>query len=436
MRPLASLLKGAPLGDKRLNSRALQIVESIVQGHTSATHGTQGVGHADPMSHVMGSFRFFDNDRLTLPALYQPCQQAVAEQVAPGQRCFIAHDISVLDYSTHQAKQDLIRVGNERSYGYELYSALVLSSAGLPLGPIVQEVQTTKGCLSSQIDEPIPFVDHLSQAERGAQSARQLLPDRIRIHLLDREFDDLQMMRTWYSTDELHVIRCQHLKRRVRWGEQPTSLQVVVNQVPLTPSGYVVKEGQRYDVFIGETHVVFPGQSLRGVARKRQKPQTGLPLSVRVVISELRLPGQKPLRWVLLTNLTDLCAQVVQAYIYRWRVERFFYLNKVGFRLEQWRQETGERVARRLALTQLAAMVIYLLLGAVESDPALAELLQTVATLGGWLGRKQDPIGPIVLMRGMALLIGMTRALEQFGVQHVRNTAQRLLDLLQPRGSD
>ncbi len=36
--------------------------------HMSATSGTQGVGHANPFSHAIGAFRFFDNNRLTLPA--------------------------------------------------------------------------------------------------------------------------------------------------------------------------------------------------------------------------------------------------------------------------------------------------------------------------------------------------------------------------------
>lgn len=436
MLDLTTLLNDAPLGDKRLNRRALQIVESVIQGHTSATHGTQGVGHAEPFAHVMGSFRFFDNDRLKLPGLYVPVKKAVAEQVPPGERCYIVHDLSAMDYSRHQAKQDLIQVGNERGYGYHLYSALALTAAGMPLGPVVQEVQTTKGCLSSESEQPIPFVDHLTQVERGAEAARLLLPDRIRVHLLDREFDDLQLLRTWHQQQELHIIRCQHLGRRVLWGAEKTLLKDVVDRVPLAPAGQVIRQSVSYDLFIGETTVVLTGKSLRGVARKRQQPREGPPLMVRVVISELRLKGNKPLRWVLLTNLTDPCLEVVQAYVWRWRVERFFYLNKVGFRLEEWRQETGERIVRRLAVTQLAALAIYLMIQAAENNPEIAEVVKVVATLGGWLGRKRDPIGPIVLMRGMLLLVGMTRALEEFGPERLLDTAQRLRNLLGFRGGD
>ena len=53
----------------------------------------------------------------------------------------------------------------------------------------------------------------------------------------------------------------------------------------------------------------------------------------------------------------------------------------------------------------------------VNSFTPVSNLLtdSEVATLGGWLGRKRDRMGPIVLMRGMLLLLGMLSALETYG---------------------
>ena len=86
----------------------------------------------------------------------------------------------------------------------------------------------------------------------------------------------------------------------------------------------------------------------------------------------------------------------------------------MGFRLEHWHQESAPALMRRLALTMLAAQLIYQLLARAQ-DPRVAPLLRKVATLGGWLGRKRDRMGPIVLMRGMLLLLGMLSALETYG---------------------
>jgi hypothetical protein len=101
-------------------------------------------------------------------------------------------------------------------------------------------------------------------------------------------------------------------------------------------------------------------------------------------------------------------------------------LNKVGLRLEHWQQESGERIARRLAISQLAAMAVYQMQTAAETDPEMGKLIKIVATLGGWLGRKQDPIGPIVLMRGMLLVLGWVTAVEEFGEEKLREVAQKL----------
>jgi hypothetical protein len=430
MLDVAALMKTAPLGDGRLNKRAQTLVTGIIQGQASATHGPQGVGHQRPWSHAMGAFRFFDNDRLQLPALYEPCRAALRELVAPGQRCYVMHDVSVVDYSGHQGKQDLIPVGNDKGYGYELFSSLVVSEQGRPLGPVMQEIRTMRGLLSSESPTPLPFVDHMTQVERAVEAIKRCLPQREMVQVADREFDELQLLRFIEGQQGLYLIRAQHLGRWIKWSAEPTRLKQVVSQLVLVRAARIQREGKEYDLFVGETQVVFDGKSFRGVAQGRHKPQPGSPIGVRLVVSELRSPGHKPLQWVLLTNLQDPLLDVVQAYVWRWRIERFFFLNKVGLRLEQWQQENGERIARRLAISQLAAMAIYQMQAAAESDPEMGQLIKLVATLGGWLGRKQDPIGPIVMMRGMLLVLGWVTAVEEFGEEKLRTVAQKLRRLV------
>jgi hypothetical protein len=277
--------------------------------------------------------------------------------------------------------------------------------------------------LSSESEEPLAFIDHLSQAERGIAAARNHLPEREIVNLMDREFDDVALQRFVSGQHGLYVIRAQHLSRGVRWGLKQAKLGVVARTVQRVPAGRVERDGKQFERFIGETVVVFERPSLRG--RKRgQQPRPGVALEVRVVIVELRGIGHREHHeWVLLTNLPkeDMSAeQVVDAYLMRWRIERFFYLTKVGLRLEQWRQQTGEAIARRLALTMLAAMVIYQLLIAKDDPSARA-----IATLGGWLGRKRDPLGPVVLMRGVLVLISALSAVATYGVEGLLRMADQ-----------
>jgi len=433
MLDLGAIVRGGKLGDSRRNERVLEIVSGIVQGHASATHGTAGADKEVPWAHAMGAYRFFDNDDVALPRLYGMVDQALLELVLPDERCYIVHDFSCIDYATHSKKADRIQIINGRSIGYDLYSALVLNARGQPLGPVVQELRTEHGCLSSESDEPLPFESHLQQVERAIDAARQKLPGRERVHLADREFDDVHLQRWIARTEDKFVIRVQHLSRRVRnFVGHERKIGDLIATIPLVPAGTVERKGERYRVYRGETPVQLFAPARRGITAsktrgtKQPRPQPGPTLSLRLVIAELRNTSTNDvLRWALLTNLDDPIEEVVQAYLWRWRVERLFYLVKVGFRLEQWRQATGERIARRLALSSLAAMVIYQL-QAAEGRKDIDATLKVVATLGGWLNRKKQPIGPIVLMRGIQILLSTLAAIERFGVDGLRSMAKQL----------
>ncbi len=335
----------------------------------------------------------------------------------------------VLNYSGHERKEDLIPVGNHHTWGYELFQSLVIQKDGKPLGAAVTELRHSQGLLSSQSQQILPFTDHLEQTERAIDAVEKLLPGCQLVHLCDREFDDLQLRR--HLEQRKYVIRCKHLTRLVKVHGQVQSLRTHLSKVKLVESGEVVRRLEKtvetYTLWVGETVVTMHGDSHRGVASKNKRPKSGPALRVRVVVSELCQPGQKTLRWVLLTNLQDCALDVVGAYLLRWKVERLFYLEKIGFRLECWHQESAERIARRLLLVQLAAMALYQLGQATDSKSV--ELIRRLAKLGGWSGRNRTPIGPTMLMCGALLflaamqliqlhskkdLLAMARSLEPF----------------------
>lgn len=424
-----AILAAAPLGDRRRNARALEIVTALVQGgEPRADDGVHAPGEAGPWAHTMGRFRFYDNEALTLPNLYTPCRDALAQLVPPGRRAYVVYDPSPVDYSHHEAKRDRIQIGNAHGRGYELFSALVLDEQGRPLGPVAQELRTAEGCLSSEASEPLAFVDHYEQVERLIRAADFHLPGRQLVGVMDREFDDLALERWLRDASHRWVIRAQHLERQVLLRGRATTLRNAVRAAPRRVTGTLEREGKTYEVRLAETRVTFHGRSWRG-GERGQAPQKGQPLDVRVVIVDLHRGGRRAHQWVLLTNLEDAAEHIVQIYAWRWRVERLFFLIKVGMRLETWGEQNGERIARRLALCSLAAMVVYQL-HAAAADPAYAGAIRYIATLGGWLGKKNTPLGPIVMMRGMLRFIGAIALLEQLGLDEMRRMAEQLSEAL------
>ena len=426
-----SLLRQTPLPDQRLRKRATLLFQSLLQGQTANSLGMLSPADRTQESFTRGAYRFFDHADVTLPALHSPMQAALKQLVCPDRRAYVAHDISVLNYSGHERKEDLIPVGNDHTWGYELFQSLVIQG-GRPLGAAFTELRHSHGLLSSQSADILPFTDHLEQTERAIDAIEKLLPDCQLVHLCDREFDDLQLLR--HLGARPYVIRCKHLSRSVSVRGEAQSIGHCVERVKLVQAGEVVRRqehsSQTYCLWVGQTVVMMKGRSLRGVARSKNKPKPGKALRVRVVVSELRQPGQEPLRWVLLTNLKDSALSVVESYLLRWKIERLFYFSKIGFRLECWHQESAERIARRLLLVQLAATAVYQLSQA--TDPPSVELMRRLAKLGGWPGRPKTPIGPTMLMRGALLFLAAMQLLQLHPKKDLLAMAKSLEPFLGP----
>ena len=84
--------------------------------------------------------------------------------------------MSVLNFSGHQRKEDLIAVGNDRTWGYELYQALVLSEEGRPLGAAVTELRNSAGILSSHSAGSCPLLTIWSKPSDPLTLSRSCSP--------------------------------------------------------------------------------------------------------------------------------------------------------------------------------------------------------------------------------------------------------------------
>jgi hypothetical protein len=162
------------------------------------------------------------------------------------------------------------------------------------------------------------------------------------------------------------------------------------------------------------------------------------------VIRELNPPpGVDPLCWLLFTSLAidtieqQACAGTL--YEQRWRIEEYFKRLKSGFRIEYTHFTEPGQIAKVLVFYSLAAMALLLLktqldiapTGSLDKDkyaevrhamrhpgdPEVSPSMQLFALVlraGGWLGRRTDPIGPTVLMRGMLQVMTMFAMVNQF----------------------
>lgn len=177
------------------------------------------------------------------------------------------------------------------------------------------------------------------------------------------------------------------------------------------------------------------------------------PMTLSVVeVRELEAPeGAEPIHWILLTTLpvetTEQIVQVIESYKLRWQIEIYFFVLKSGMRIEKMKYRNIDRYLNASALLLIAAWRVQQTTQAGRHDseascekyftadewqsvwlishegdtlpacpPAMGEFLHLVATLGGYINRKQQgPPGCRTVWRGIRRLETLSQAYRVFG---------------------
>src|SRR5262249_50661457 len=143
----------------------------LVEAHQRvASKVAAGLAHlpntATAFAATQAAWRFFNNDRIALTALAEPLQHAGRQALKNDtQPCaLLVHDWSKIDSASHTAKTDLGQLTHANDIGYELATALLLSSTdGSPLAPMELELTTADAVHSTRQKATRRKTDHLDQ---------------------------------------------------------------------------------------------------------------------------------------------------------------------------------------------------------------------------------------------------------------------------------
>ena len=316
--------------------------------------------------------------------------------------------------------------------------------------------------------------NHRHQMAVHVNSTAELLSRWHVIDVADREFDDIFLLERCRQNGRDFVIRSS-ANRNVQmqqydWvpdsaltdkqaghslaaGHVCVNLSRLIQHVPLQPYKALPVDGHNRVVepqsakrWAKLSIGAFPVRLYRSAMRNKKYFRPPNPVDVNVVvIRELDPPtGCKALCWVLFTSLPattfEQMAYVGHCYELRWSIEDLFRLLKSGYRILDSRLTDAGKIARYLVVLTVAAMAVlrlksqlglpakgilgedqYLQVKAAMTEPdnpALGLELRLFAFLakhGGWLGRKRDPIGPTILMRGILHLLGILDTAARYG---------------------
>lgn len=369
------------LGDERLNKRAKMLMERLSAKPTAC----RGWGE------TVAAYRFLGNDEVDWQAILAPHWQRTRERMHAHPVALCLQDTTELDFNG-QGIAGLGRLNYEARRGMYLHPTYAVTPEREPLGVLDAWMWARE-----EVDAPREHASIKESArwtegsERVAELAMGMATTRL-VYVADREADLMDMM-----------LRAQTLG---------------------TPADWLVR-ARRVSLLAGKGGTVW---------------------ATCVVAREIGAPaGTKPVQWRLLTNreastIADV-VELIDWYRARWEIETFFHVVKNGCRIEALQLPAVERLERAIALFMFVAWRIahlmrtgrtcpdldaslffdpdeirgtYLLTKKTPpaTPPTINQVLRLIATLAGFLARKDDGKSGVKTM--------------WLGLQRVRNAAATL----------
>jgi hypothetical protein len=397
---------------------------------------------------IKGAYRFFDSEAVSPGAIRAAHQRATIERSRSHPVILAIQDTTELNFTAHPGTEHLGSLAGRGQRGILAHSVLAVSPAGVPLGLVWQESWTRDpeqaGSRHQRRTKPT------SQKESGrwlrAQEATlAALPAETGVlTIADREADIYDFFAAPRREEAHLLVRATH-NRRIADTDEGEAAYVWTTLAGAEAAGALT-------IRLGRTPtrperaatltIRFQPVDLQPPRHHLQRAQCA-PIPVVAILAEEEHPpnGATPVCWRLLTSwpveaLTDARA-LVEAYSFRWLVERYHYVLKSGCQVEELQLETAERLERAFAtygvvawrllwltyrareepdapgLPELTEAEGQILAAKVPSlvdagEPTVREVVRAIAKLGGFLGRTGDgEPGVKTLWRGLQHLHAM-----------------------------
>jgi hypothetical protein len=386
---------------------------------------------------TQAAWRFLSNDRVTLPALIEPPRRVGRDRAEATTSPFamLVHDWSKLTYRpgrSESGKQDLVTLTHADDIGYELTTALLVSADdGSPLAPMELHCLTSDGVLSTRARAP-RAVGHWEQVLPTMTASQTWGLTKPLLHVIDREADSVGHYRRWHKAGHTFLVRADD--RHVRWNAKRCRSSAIRRALgrgrhfrQAGETGRASYQGRPATLLIAETEVVLgrPAETRFG---GKSVAVPGPPLRLRLVLAHVRNDrGRCLAEWMLLSNAPREWAtteQLARCYYWRWRIESFFKLLKShGQQLEQWQQESGPAIARRMLVAAMACVVVWQL--DHDASPKAMTFKDALVRLSGRQVKKKKRHTAPALLAGLWVLLSMVALLEQIDLNELKGFAAR-----------
>lgn len=455
----------ADFGDERLDRRFALLLDRFSEKPSLSIPAA-----CNGLAETMAAYRFFDNKNVDASKVLQPHADATVQRVRAQAVVIVAQDTTEIDCTRAQEK-----VGgplNDLSHwGLFAHPLLVMTPERVPLGVVHADIWSRDAAEFAKSQEERRAARRRKAIEakesyrwlegfRQACTLAELAPQTQVICVSDSESDIYEYFVDGDSAQakaDWIVRACQD--RAVTEGagclRQTLLCTKALGKLTLQISKRVAStsDGRKRRQSRAARQAKVTVRAARVCLRPPARPGGRLaPVFVNAILVREEKPpaGEEAIEWLLLTSLpiatfADVC-QVIDYYCCRWEIEIFFHVLKSGCKIEELQLEKESRLQACLAVYLIVAwrVLFVLMLGreqpelpctAVLSDaewksvyqianaktapktpPSLGEMVELIAELGGYLGRKHDgPPGPQVMWIGIQRMRDFATAWNTFG---------------------
>lgn len=416
----------ARLGDQRLVRRLVGLLRDFyAQPQASIPQACQS------RAKTKAAYRFLEHPKMTLAKVLEPHYESTVERLKSEKIVLSVQDTTSLDYSTHQATEDLGPIGNkdeEHFIGLILHDTMAYSTTGVPLGLVDVQCWARDKVGKSLFRKQLPIEQKESfkwlTSYKQSSEMQKRCPGTTLVSVGDREADifelfDLAKAESAVGGSHL-LVRARH-DRLLGEGQEHLWKTVSLQPVSGIQEIKVPRRGNRRSR-VATLEVRFSEVTLKQPISKGKRQ-----LTIWAVLARESDPpeGSEPIEWLLLSTLeVSTFAQAVEKlswYTIRWSIEIYHRTLKSGCKIEERQLCTADRIETCLAIDMIVAWRIVHLtkLGRdipnmpctvyfeesewkallaykthnpvpARNPPTLREAIHMVAEMGGYLGRKSD----------------------------------------------
>jgi len=460
-------MRSAELGDERLDRRA-ELLLSRLAARPNLSIPAACRGKAE----IKAAYAFFDNDKVTFDKILQPHSECTRARMAEQEVVLLVQDTTENDGKRPEKQVTGMGLLDDARPGFLLHELHAFTPQGTPLGTVWAEIiNRTEGISHAPTAEKqrqrkhTPFAEKESvrwlTALQKAREVAQELPDTCCICVGDSEADIYELFAEARGDRPVHWLfrACQD---RAVQSDEGGRLR---DQLLALPKLYeaelkirgrkamtkVEKRARRQQRQTRQARVAIWAKTVTLRPPQRPGQEKLPPVQVNVVLVREPHPpeGEQAIEWILLTTLPidtlEQVRMVVAYYCVRWWIEVFFKTLKSGCRIEERRFEDIERLLPCVALYLIVAWRTLLAcqLGRECPDldcevifepsewkavwfttskkkppkkaPPLRQMVHLIASLGGYIERKQSEPGPKTMWIGMQRMFDLALAWETFG---------------------